>query len=598
MQNSDKKVLDAIFKYINGNIDGVIEDGIFNATSRTALGEEYYKCIIDAVDGAKEDSVNTVVKLLGGKDDYSSQDELYAELVEIIGYKKLPFEMLPIVRTKYDEIFVAKYTSVTGKYQHEIQKINIALAQNKTASDLIKNKPASRSFTHDISSDEERLYQLCMEYNDLRTRKEMLEYIVQYVEWSLREYCDLDDAIDSDGAIKMSVLSLCKEDTETFQNEYFRKYEDYLDILEYDIDNPDAIFFKIKLMPFYDELQKVISSFAHKSDEKGIIRCKGIKDKIPKVADLLDKKKSNKTDYMEMLNGILSEFKVSEMLKNLINNSVCMRNRKNFLSEAISVFDDGDYAVFNNVIPVQIEGLFADYLRDSTIFCRFSHLNIYENAVLKDKIQFIESLGDIMYPEAVEYYKFYFNNLIRNRIAHGRYVSDSLIDDEIFAKELLLDLYQLIRMMTRTSEIEKMYRFVHGYRSYYEKLISTTNPVYGALFNDLIGSKIIANYDSIEKYRPIQVAYWLLNPYYLKIYEQVGDRNELLELRADLLNKAFWEYVLEKIKNVKSEGFDFLRIDPEFWAVVKGMFNSGVDDETKKVLAKINSMMSEIQSLQ
>ena len=162
----------------------------------------------------------------------------------------------------------------------------------------------------------------------------------------------------------------------------------------------------------------------------------------------------------------------------------------------------------------------------------------------------------------------------------------------------MLDLYQLICMMTRTSEIEKMYRFVHGYRSYYENLISTTNPVYGALFNDLIGSKIIANYDSIEKYRPIQVVYWLLNPYYLKIYEQVGDRNELLELRADLLNKAFWEYVLEKIKNVKSEGFDFLRIDPEFWAVVKGMFNSGVDDETKKVLAKINSMMSEIQSLQ
>ena len=598
MKDSDKIIIDAIFEYINGNIDSVIEDGIFDASSRTSLGEEYYKCIVDAVDDAKTDSVNIVVKLIGGKDDYSSQDELYEELVEIIGFKKMPSEMLPIVQARYDEIFGTKYNSVKKKYQQEIQNINNSLDKNKTESDSIKNKPASRSFTFDISSDEKRLYQLSAECNALRTRKEMLDYVMQYVEWSLSEYCDIDDPIAVDRAIKMSVLSLCKEDNETIRNLHYRKYEDYLDILEYDIDNANAIFFKIKLMAFYDELQEIVSSLVYKSEEERIIRCEEIKNKIPKVADLLDKKKSNKTDYIEMLNGIISYFKVSEKLTELINNSVCMRNRKNVLSEAMSIFNGGNYAVFNNVIPVQIEGLFADYLRDSTIFNRFSHLNIYESAVLKDKIQFIEGLGDVMYPEAVEYYKFYFNNLIRNRIAHGRYIYDSLIDGEIFAKELLLDLYQLVRMMNRTSEIEKMYRFIHGYKRYYERLIpSHTNPVYGGLFNDLIGEKIIANYDSVEKYRPIQVVYWLLNPYYFKIYEQVGDRDELLELRSDLLSKEFWEYVLERIKNVKKEEFDYLRINPEFWAVVKGMFNSGVDDETKSVLASINSMMKEIRSM-
>ena len=505
---------------------------------------------------------------------------------------------MPIVRAKYDEIFVTKYNSVKGKYQHEIQRINSALTLNKTDSDLIRNKPAARTFTYDISSDEERLYQLSMECNALRTRKEMLEYILQFVECSLREYGDLDDPIAIDRAIKLSVLSLCKEDNETIRNLHYRKYEDYLDILEYDIDNEDAIFFKIKLMAFYNELQETVSSLAYKSDEEHIIRCEEIKNKIPKVAELLDKKKSNKADYIEALNGIITDFNVYERLTELISNSVCMRNRKNVLSEAMSIFNSGNYVVFSNVIPIQIEGLFADYLRDSTIFNRFSHLNIYESAVLKDKIQFIEGLGDIMYPEAIEYYKFYFNNLIRNRIAHGRYVSNALIDDEIFAKELLLDLYQLIRMINRTSEIEKMYRFIHGYKRYYERLIpSNTDIVYGALFNDLIGEKIIANYDSVEKYRPIQVVYWLLNPYYFNIYEQVGDREELIELRSDLLSKSFWEYVLERIKNVKSEGFDYLRISPEFWAVVKGMFNSGVDDETKSVLASINSMMKEIRSM-
>lgn len=67
----------------------MIEDGIFNAASRTALGEEFYKCIINAVDGEKTDSINTIVRVLGVKDSYLSQNELYEELVEIIGYKKL-----------------------------------------------------------------------------------------------------------------------------------------------------------------------------------------------------------------------------------------------------------------------------------------------------------------------------------------------------------------------------------------------------------------------------------------------------------------------------------------------------------------------------
>ena len=95
MQKSDKKILDAIFEFINENIDGVIEESIFNATSRSVLGEEYYKCIISAVGGAKTVSVNTVVKLLGGKDNYSSQDEFYTELVDIIGYKKIPSDLNP-----------------------------------------------------------------------------------------------------------------------------------------------------------------------------------------------------------------------------------------------------------------------------------------------------------------------------------------------------------------------------------------------------------------------------------------------------------------------------------------------------------------------
>ena len=598
MQNCEKSILNAIYKYINEDLDKLIEDTIFSVNSKAALGEAYYGYIISSINGSDRDSINKVVSVLGLKDSYQTQEEFYKELVEIIGYKKMPYEILATVRVKFDDIFTIKRNAVNGKYQAEIRRINEALWENKTNSDSIKNKAAAKSFVHDISADEESLYELSSECNALRTRKEMVEYVMHFVESSLREVCNFDDLSDVEKTVRLTTLSMCKEENEGIRDLYFKKYDDYLDILEYDIDNPNAIFYKIKLLAFHDELRERVSLLTYKSDENCIRQCEEIKEKIPTISYMESKKKSNKDDYLELLDKILTVFTVHDKIIELIQDSPCLRDRKSVLLQAIDLVKNENYELFINIIPIQIEGIFADYLRDSTIFKRFLNINIYENAVLKDKIQNIEIAGDIMYPEAIEYYKFYFNNMIRNRIAHGRYLSSTPKEDEIFSKELLLDLYQLIRMITRTSEIEKMYRFVHGYRRYYERLSSSENPIYGALFNDMIGSKMVAAYDSIENYRPIQVVYWLLNPYYEKIYEQVGDKEELLDLRAELLSKEFWEYVLEKVRTVKNSGYDYLRINHEFLAVVRGMFNCGVSDDTKRVLANINSVMKEIQSFE
>ena len=70
----------------------------------------------------------------------------------------------------------------------------------------------------------------------------------------------------------------------------------------------------------------------------------------------------------------------------------------------------------------------------------------------------------------------------------------------------------------------------------------------------MIGDKTIADYDTLERYRPIQVAYWLVNPYYERIYGQVDDKKDLLELRNEFLSKEFWEYVLERLNNVIDQG--------------------------------------------
>lgn len=101
----------------------------------------------------------------------------------------------------------------------------------------------------------------------------------------------------------------------------------------------------------------------------------------------------------------------------------------------------------------------------------------------------------------------------------------------------------------------------------------------------------------MERYRPIQVVYWLVNPYYEKIYEQVEDKIDLLELRAEFLSKDFWEYVLKRLNDIIQEGFDYKNINMEFRSVVNGLFRCNVSDEVKQLLGKVNAALSKIQNL-
>lgn len=283
----------------------------------------------------------------------------------------------------------------------------------------------------------------------------------------------------------------------------------------------------------------------------------------------------------------------------MIEESVCLRNRRDILNKCLDLYENSDFEMFNHVVPIQIEGMFADYLMDSTTFRRFTKLEMYTSAVLQEKIQYLLDIGDEIYTEVVEYFMYYFNNIIRNKIAHGNYRSifKDTTDAEIFSIELLLDMCTLIYMTIRKSETEKMHRFVHGYQKHYAERIAGEHPHYGALFNDVIGQKTIHSYDMVERYRPLQVAYWLINPYYEHIYEAVEDKTDLLELRADFLSKSFWEYALDKLNSVISEGFDYLYINDEFGSVINALFKCNIGNDVKTVLGKVNKAFSEIRKM-
>lgn len=152
-------------------------------------------------------------------------------------------------------------------------------------------------------------------------------------------------------------------------------------------------------------------------------------------------------------------------------------------------------------------------------------------------------------------------------------------------------------MIIRRSETEKMYRFIHGYKSYYEKFSTEDkNPVFEPLFNDMTGKKTIHTYDALENYRPIQVTYWLINPYYEKIYGQVDDTTELLALRNDFLSKEFWEFVLERLNDITSTGWDYISVSDEFLSVVKGLFKCNLSHDVRNILGNLHAALVKIKS--
>ena len=95
-------------------------------------------------------------------------------------------------------------------------------------------------------TDEQKLYELCLKCNSLRTRKEMLMFSMDYVTSQLSDFCDMKDIQSVEMAKQQETLKLSKNDT--YDAKFlFSSYRDYVDIAEDRLNRPYALFFKVKI---------------------------------------------------------------------------------------------------------------------------------------------------------------------------------------------------------------------------------------------------------------------------------------------------------------------------------------------------------------
>lgn len=599
MEEHDEKICEDIFKLIDKQLGTLIDKEIISKTSFEELGSFFYDYIISHVKNANCHLINEVIRRISYARDYVNQGDYYKEITRILSFEVLPSSIVDKVRSEFESVFMIKLKEVKLKYKETLENLEKERECVNSNSKKIKDK-RGYSFIKDISPEENLLYDLAEKEEKLRTREEMLKYAHHYLEGVINEVCDLENPEAIEKLILEATIKSSKNKSEVSGNEDspFELYKDYIECFEDDIDRDYAIFFKIKLYLVVEEAKKQIllklkegisSEELQKADQKYFA-------KIPKIDDMHHWKKNNTDEYKACLDGLIVNFKLLEELVKSINESFCLKNRKSILIEAIDLYKKSSYEVFNNIIPIQIEGIFGDYLREVTTFSRFTHIDIYEKKVLRDKIIKLETSGNVIYPEATEYFKFYFNNIVRNKIAHGRYYANKASNsDAIFAKELLLDLCFLVHMLSRKSEIEKMRRFICYYHPFYKKSDNSEDiSIFASLYNDIVGRKYIIECDFQEKYRPIQVAYWLINPYYENIYEQLGYKTELIYLRSKLLSGSFWEYVLKKLTEENAKGNGLLHISDECSCVVNGLFRCEINESIKEILIKVNKLLNDV----
>ena len=89
-----QKICKNIFLYITTELDDWMDTQIFTMTSMKQLGELYYNHVLNEVENADTDLLNTVIRTIKPSDiEYNSQEDYYIALCQILHLKRLPSEV-------------------------------------------------------------------------------------------------------------------------------------------------------------------------------------------------------------------------------------------------------------------------------------------------------------------------------------------------------------------------------------------------------------------------------------------------------------------------------------------------------------------------
>lgn len=516
-------------------------------------------------------------------------DDLCVLICEkVIRFKTYPTDEYQKILHNYSEI-KNKYLGVITEIENEENCINelikIDEAHPQLCGSLIKKQNTIRSYSKSNKSILKDLKKIEDEYNvlyDLIQENyvycEMLKYAKSKLVTRFQETILGESEENVLPSLRKMAVELAKEDNEKIKN-YRRDFVDdntYLESWKNAVQSIYKPFFMIKMRKFIDDIeafyyQKCNSTYWNRAEEL-IELCKQRREKILSSDQWISLKNGNQQCYIQELKKCVTEYQVVDYIKQKIDSMYCLQNRKQILHTIIDLFENQKYLLFMNLVVIQIEGLFNDMFLDANIQNRLDgQFDLFEKDDLRRKLDKNSTIMEI--EEAVLYFKFYFNNLIRNKVAHGR---NCFKEDEYekVAFELLLDLQYVIHLFGMYSDTNEAVEYVDNTVRWLKFSFNgecSKEQVYEKLLNTLNGNVIKHRMNFIGYVNSHQELYWIFNPYYDEAYIYAGVVEQRNKLREYLTEENFWRFVLNYVQTYNEHEIHHIKLNQEFKSRIRAL---------------------------
>lgn len=630
--------LEHISNFIRKDLKDYLTDGdIFIHSTLPEVGQVLFNKILCSVQGSTPDLIKVVIKDLQSRPPLnlirtSVTDEDYYEILCFYwDINEPPKAIYAEAKVKFQDIFRDRYPKLISKIDNLIKETETERKRIMISKEtIIDNCKRENLLKRDIRETKKEFIKYDFKLKELKALYSntvmrdgtkacigMLAYYKKRIPAFFQTFCeDLSNEVEIDKKLRKLTIECIR--SHLFNKTAFEEldfaflpYSRNMKILEFLISGDCYktlynLFFKVKFNPFYIKRVEVYTTKEGRDEDEEKFK-NDIKNHPmnPSILSALVAQ-NDYVSYLDTLEKHSGEGIIN--IRNILEKTLCLRKRKPLIEECISLIENQNNAMAINLLPIQIEGLYFDLLESSTIYNCIDKVELFDSLLgkeLVEKIQFGADHGLNLDFETFSYFKYYFNNVIRNTIAHGNYITliygrgnaghVSGISDVVLMRvvvlELLFDLNALVLLISRINEIDTASKYIKG-------MAEALNPepgdkiefVYERFCDDLTGMMSRVNFTEYKagtmvKFEPLQILSWIFNP----SYEEFIDKNSLEIVRSTLTTAPFWDYFMNadigKFTKYKKERLIGLQ------DVAQTLFQLDLQKTEKLMLIKVNKTL-------
>ncbi|GHV51353.1 hypothetical protein FACS1894216_05240 [Synergistales bacterium] len=593
-----------IWKYVT-HYNKQVDKDIFECLDLQSVGKCIFHKVVAVVESATVDVVKLAVKQMhhyphNNRPEPVTDDEYYSEICVNAGILQLPKVVFEQSNVQYNDIFIVAFTNLSSsindrKGEVENKKQSFKTQQTDIVDDNNRN---GKKIDFDIRHNIDRLGEIELNIKRCEAELELLTFYERQIKKTKDLFCENyndSDLIDTKlKELSCHCISSSVNDVHGIKIcdyfDYFKRVKEQINLLIGSADSTDSIdliFYKIVFLPFIRRFEKK----ALPTNMDAELYKTQISEHPLNLTNITEVSKDT-SKYVALL-GEYADQAIAN-IRRVLSESIAIDERKGIIEKCIGLFIDEEYEFFVNAVPIQIEGMFAD-LQRSMVFDLFADIEkLHPKAVLREKIDILNHKGANLFFEVEAYFKYYFNSLIRNTVAHGNYKLLSIVGGSYhkLALELLFSLNYFVDTLFSINELDAMNEYINSAVLTYEDTKENHLEIsYDCLFSDLNGTREClrrSEYKSglFKTYDPKQILWWIFNPYY-ESFCRFSDK--LLTLRIVLKSVEFWKHIEDKLKTPDTlSHFD----KDDFKIIISIMLSSSADSaEIKNVLIEINKLL-------